>query len=216
MHRAAMPGLLLIVLAAPAIHGQPAPPLVDEVEWAPLRDHCRRLMEGLELLKAPLPAETTAALKALLIDEPSDPDAAAASVQKLLDPLCLLTVTINPESRVKAARGPAAAELDRDRERIVLVKVQNDAGSTAALLVSGPELREAGKTMEGRWLSAVPATDPPFSRKLTGRRLEYVVLRLTAHEAGKREATFRFDVGQGTQDLGFRAEAPILFTAHGR
>jgi hypothetical protein len=34
---------------------------------------------------------------------------------------------------------------------------------------------------------------------------------LTALEAGKREATLNFDVGQGTQDLGFRAEVPILF-----
>src|SRR5262249_45925301 len=30
-------------------------------------------------------------------------------------------------------------------------------------------------------------------------------------EAGKREATIGFDVGQGTQDLGFRGEAPVLF-----
>ena len=30
--------------------------------------------------------------------------------------------------------------------------------------------------------------------------------------AGKREATVGFDIGQGTQDLGFRAEVPILFT----
>ena len=31
-------------------------------------------------------------------------------------------------------------------------------------------------------------------------------------EAGRREATLTFDVGQGTQDLGFRAEVPVLFT----
>jgi hypothetical protein len=39
-----------------------------------------------------------------------------------------------------------------------------------------------------------------------------VILRLRSSEAGKREATLQFDVGQGTQDLGFRAEVPILFT----
>ena len=27
-----------------------------------------------------------------------------------------------------------------------------------------------------------------------------------------REATLRFDVGQGSQDLGFRGEVPVLFT----
>jgi hypothetical protein len=36
-------------------------------------------------------------------------------------------------------------------------------------------------------------------------------LRLTARESGKREATLKFDAGQGTQDLGFRAEVPLLF-----
>jgi hypothetical protein len=39
-----------------------------------------------------------------------------------------------------------------------------------------------------------------------------VLLRLKALEAGKREATLKFDAGQGTQDLGFRAEVPVLFT----
>ena len=107
-------------------------------------------------------------------------------------------------------------ELERDQERITLVKIQNDAGSTAALAVSGPELREPGKPADDRWLEAAPMADPPFARKLSGRRLDYVVLRLTAREAGKREATFRFDVGQGTQDLGFRAETPVLFTVRGR
>ena len=203
--------LAALLLATATADGQ-TPPVVADVEWAPFRQHCLRLLEGLEGLKAPLPAETAEAVKALLKDEPADPDAAAAAVQKLLDAHCLLAVSINPESRVKAARAAGPADLRLDQESIILVKVQNDAGSTAALAVSGPELREAGKAADGRWLEAVAATAPPLTPKLSGRRLEYVVLRLTAHQAGKREATFRFDVGQGTQDLGFRAETPILFT----
>ncbi len=31
-------------------------------------------------------------------------------------------------------------------------------------------------------------------------------------EAGQREATIVFDIGQGTQDLGFRSEVPVLFS----
>ena len=50
------------------------------------------------------------------------------------------------------------------------------------------------------------------TKGLSGAKEEYVILRLTAHGAGKREATLTFDVGQGTQDLGYRAEVPILFT----
>ena len=37
--------------------------------------------------------------------------------------------------------------------------------------------------------------------------------RFTAAMRGKREAKLTFDVGQGTQDLGFRSEIDILFTA---
>jgi hypothetical protein len=37
------------------------------------------------------------------------------------------------------------------------------------------------------------------------------VVSLATRERGWREATVAFDVGQGTQDLGFRSEVPILF-----
>ena len=47
---------------------------------------------------------------------------------------------------------------------------------------------------------------------LSGLDLEYRVLQLYAKEAGKREAKLAFDVGQGSQDLGFRNEVDILFT----
>jgi hypothetical protein len=121
-------------------------------------------------------------------------------------------VSINPESRVKAARGPAPAELVRGRASVFLVKVHNEGGVTHPLAVGGPGLRAAGKAEPEGWLDAalIPAGDGPA--RLHGGRVEYVLLRLTACEAGKREATFRFDVGQGTQDLGFRAEVPVLFT----
>jgi hypothetical protein len=211
-----VPHALLCAVVALAPAAEPTLPVVEDVEWAPLREHCLRLMDGLEGLHASLPAETAKALKALCADESRDPAAAAAEVQRLLDAQCLLGVTINPESRVKAARGPLAAELRQGEERVVLVKVQNDAGVTHALAVSGPELLTDGKPADGCWLEAAPVTDAPFARKLSGRRLEYIALRLTAREAGKREATFKFDVGQGTQDLGFRAETPVLFTVRGR
>jgi len=210
-----MPPALLCAVIALSPAAEPALPVVDDAEWAPLREHCLRLMDGLEGLHAPLPADTAKALKALLADQPRDPAAAAVEVQRLLDARCLLAVTINPESRVKAVRGPLAAELRQGEERVVLVKVQNDGGVTHALAVSGPELTD-GRPADGRWLEAAVVADAPFAPKLSGRRLEYVALRLRACEAGKREATFKFDVGQGTQDLGFRAETPVLFAVRGR
>jgi hypothetical protein len=78
--------------------------------------------------------------------------------------------------------------------------------------VSGPQLVTAGDKNEDCWLEAAVVAPAPLKKELSGARVEYVLLRLRPREAGKREATLRFDVGQGSQDLGFRAEVPILFT----
>ncbi|MBY0526872.1 MAG: hypothetical protein K2R98_25995 [Gemmataceae bacterium] len=194
---------------------QPTLPLVDEVEFAPLREQCLRVLKALEARKAPLPAEVEKELRDLLRDGGKDKEA-AEKIQRLLDARCLCGVTINPESRVKATRGPLTAELIRDRPTLVLIKVHNDAGVTAGLAIEGPQIRIDGKPAEGRWLDATVASEAPLSKRLSGQKLDYVIVRLTGHEEGKREATLRFDVGQGTQDLGFRAEVPILFTVRNK
>jgi hypothetical protein len=187
-------------------------PLATEVAWRPLREHVRALTMALERRGQALPAETLQALGKVLDREPDDPEAASAQVQKLLDRFCLIGVSINPESRVKTARGLADSRLVCGQERLVLVKVQNEGGVRSPLRVLGSHLlgdRERGRDA---WLDARIAEDGPLSAKLSGDRVQYFVLVLKAGEAGKREALFRFDVGQGTQDLGFRAEVPVLFT----
>jgi hypothetical protein len=194
------------------VHAQTTSTPVEDVAWGPLCDHARQLIRKLEESGARLPAETTRRLQVLLATEPKDPDMAVRAVQELLDQQCLLTVNINPESRVKAARGSATVQLRQDRPTLVLLKIHNEGGVTHRLRVSGPELIRDRERGEGRWLEADLVTDAPFGRELSGRRLEYRLLRLTPRESGKREATLQFDVGQGTQDLGFRAEVPILFS----
>ena len=47
--------------------------------------------------------------------------------------------------------------------------------------------------------------------KLSGLEVEYAVALIYSQESGKREATIEFDVGAGTQDIGFRGEVPVLF-----
>jgi hypothetical protein len=187
-------------------------PVVEDVQWSPFRAHCRQLLRVLDKSSAPLPAESVRSVRALLDSEPDDPREAVRGVQKLLDAHCLLAVSINPESRVKAARGPAAIELRQNQEAMGLLKIHNDGGVTHTLRLYGPEILREGERNEGRWLEAKLIADAPFSPKLTGQKLEYRLLRLTPRQSGKREATLQFDVGQGTQDLGFRAEVPILFT----
>jgi thiol-disulfide isomerase/thioredoxin len=212
MYRAFAVAPMLMLFAVPTVDAGPTLPIVEEVEWAPFCEHCRQLLRTLDKTSSPLPEETVRRVITLLERKPEDPAAASAAVQKLLDPHCLIAININAESRVKAERGPAEIPLRQDRPALVLLKIHNEGGVTHALRVYGPELIRDGEDVTGRWLEAVLVTEAPFALELTGRRLEYRLLRLTPRQSGKREAAFQFDVGQGTQDLGFRAEVPILFS----
>lgn len=77
-------------------------------------------------------------------------------VQKALDPHCLFGVNINPESRVKVSRGPAKPELVEQGWRVFLVKVHNEAGSTALLRAVSPHAQSMHGSPEedlrNRWL----------------------------------------------------------------
>lgn len=132
------------------------------------------------------------------------------AMERVLDARTLFRVSINPESRVKVARGAAAAELSQGGWRTFLVRVENEAGVTARLQLESPSAAET-TPLARRWLAV--ETDPlPLSRPtLSGDRVEYRILSLYSAAAGKREARFGFHVGQGTQDLGFRSEADVLF-----
>src|SRR5678815_5262454 len=65
-----------------------------------------------------------------------------------------------------------------------------------------------------RWMEVQSFNAQPMRASLSGLKLEYAVVQLYSRDAGKREAKLAFDVGQGTQDLGFRNEANILFDCH--
>lgn len=117
------------------------------------------------------------------------------------DSPCLVDVHINPELRVKVTRGGARAALLVGAWTPFVVSVRNEAGTTAVLRA----------TSSHDWLEVRMLDDPPSPRTLAGTELEYRVLRLFSHAGGRLEATLAFDVGQGTQDLGFRSELPILF-----
>jgi hypothetical protein len=62
-----------------------------------------------------------------------------------------------------------------------------------------------------RWLDLAMHDVAPLTPTLSGASLEYRIVNLYSRDEGRREATLAFDVGQGTQDLGFRAEAALLF-----
>ena len=204
-------------------------PLVTGVELQPLSAQVKRLTEAMEYLGAPLSAKERQALDAA--NEMKD-GAALEAIQKVLDTHCLVGVDINPEMRVKVAQGPAAAELVEQGWRTFLIKVNNQAGATAELRVISQNAqsvhdspwqktasdefyrkhgREAKLSKDQLWLDLETFNKQPLKKELSGLALEYRIVSLYSRDAGKREAKLAFDVGQGTQDLGFRSEVDILF-----
>ena len=62
-----------------------------------------------------------------------------------------------------------------------------------------------------RWLDINIVSQQPLNDGLSGLELEYRIIELFSRDRGKREGNLSFDVGQGTQDLGSRNEANLLF-----
>ena len=201
--------LATLAIALPAI----ADPLseVSGVEGQPLGQNADRVAKALDFLGKSLPADVQKQLAAAI--EARD----AKKIQQVLDPQVLLQVTLSPESRVKVARGPAAAVAQQSGWTPAIVKVVNESTVKKPLRASSPQAgpvqsqRTVKKDFSSRFLELEMFTAPPLTKALSGLKVEYAILLIYSSEAGKREATIGFDVGQGTQDLGFRGEAPVLF-----
>jgi hypothetical protein len=193
--------------------------LAAPVEQQPFLSATARLVEAMDFTGTPLSAEEKAALTAGIAAQGA---AAVEKAQAVLDAHALFVVSISPEQRVKVAQGAAKPVLDEGGWRQFLVKVVNEAGTTAKLAGRSAE----AKTVYGpgpprdvaspadhasRWLDMQMFEAPPLRPALSGLGIEYRIVQLYARDAGKREATFSFDTGQGTQDLGFRNEVSVLF-----
>jgi hypothetical protein len=195
------------VLCAALVCSAEELPLVTSVEFQPLAAQAARVEQTLSMLGEPLPEADARQLKEAKTIE---------QIQRVFDKHCLAGVEINPESRVKVQQGPAKAQLVEQGWRAFLIKVHNQAGITAVLAVdspnAGPIPNEPANAARVRWLDLQMANKQPMKAHLSGLDLEYRVLQIYAKEAGKREGKLMFDVGQGSQDLGFRSEVDILFT----
>lgn len=198
-------------------------PPVSGVAAQPLAVHARRMAEALEFTGTPLSKQERQTLEDAL---GGDDAALVAGVQAVLDPLCLLGVNINPESRVKVAPGPAAPVLLEQGWSQFLVKVHNEAGVTAELKVSSPQGGDVYKKaspnstdtisaadIRDRWCDVRMFNGRPLRETLSGLELEYRIIQIYSRDAGPRAAVISFDVGQGSQDVGFRSETSVLFDA---
>lgn len=199
-----------LTLATPA---QSPPPLVSNVEWQPLTAQIRRVLEAMSYQGSPLSEADRTALEKIL----SETNNAADRVQAVLDRSCLFFVNINGEMRVKVSQGPARPELMEQGWRQFLVKVQNEAGTTAPLRAASANsqrlFNSPAEDVPNRWLDLQMFDAQPLKPALSGLELEYRIIQLYSRDAGRREAKFSFNVGQGTQDIGFRNETDVLFTS---
>jgi hypothetical protein len=208
--------LLVGVLASSAQADTPQLPKLEviDVEGQPLGGNVTRLIQALEILGTPLPEEQVRAL------QEASKTRDAAKLQQVLDPHVLILVTINPESRVKAARGPARVSLQQGGYTPILIKVVNDSTVTKPLRIASPQAGPifsggaAGKDRaeKDRFVDVEVYNKEPMTANLSGLKVEYCIGLIHSSENGKREVTLGFDVGQGTQDTGFRGTVPVLFT----
>jgi hypothetical protein len=217
--------LLVDLCTSPRINAAELP--YEPVEGQPLAANVGRLVEAFEFLGQPLPKLLSEKLAAARKERD------AKAIQKLLDPLVVAAVSLNPEVRVKAERGPGAATIQQGGFTPLLVKVVNHSTVANQLRVRSPqagpvysgaaqailerqaqtELNDGENPKDGarRFLAVEMFQRPPMTRQLSGLEVEYAIVLVYSSESGKREATLEFDVGAGTQDIGFRGEVPILF-----
>jgi hypothetical protein len=201
-------------------------PVIDRVEPQPLLAQAMRLNEALTFLGSSLSQADIKQLNAL--QQKPLTNETARQLQRLLDPYCIAMVGINPEARVKVTRGPAMARLMQHGWTSFLVKVHNEAGVTAQLNVESvhaePVLHVSTfshRAMEknlltpgqvaNRFLEIKMYHNRPLLAHLSGLLLEYAVVQLYSKDAGQREAEIGFNIGQGTQDIGFRNTISVLF-----
>ena len=207
----------------------PAPHHAVAVPLQPFAVLARRVETALDYLGQPLAAADRQALAAALAN--TDDDAGVTAATAILDRYALVHVHINPESRVKVTQGTAAPALVQAGTRVFLVKVSNEAGITAALRVTSPQSQPVSvpswtgeltaeppqtispRDIRERWADVSFFDKPPLAATLTGLPVEYRVMEVFSRDAGRLAAELSFDVGQGTQDIGFRSDLAVVFTA---
>jgi hypothetical protein len=212
----------LACLALPLL--RPAAVAANAIEVQPLLAQIRRLVEALRSLGEPLSDSDLAPLTAA--ENSGDAAVIASAIDRLLATRCLVEVRINPEGRVSVTRGPAEARLIEQGWRAFLIKVRNEAGLTARLVMESPQARPVYRPSTGnamappsvrqadvadRWLALEMYDDKPLEPQLSGLPLEYRVVTLYSRDRGRREAQIGATAGGGSEDIGFRNRVAIVF-----
>ncbi len=132
-------------------------------------------------------------------------DALAAAAEHLVT----LRIHVNPESRVKLRVVHPVGDLVVGRPRPLLVAIVNEAGVTAPLSLSCRD-RSLGAARPADFCRVTLRDDGLSAPRLGGAALEWKLADITVAAPGRWEVGLEADVGQGTQDLGFRSTADVL------
>ena len=192
----------------------------------PFAEQIRQVETTLAYLGEPLQPQDLNAINAAI--GVTDEGRAISGLEQILDKYTLATVDINPESRVKVQQGEAKPELVEAGTRLFLIKVVNSAGVTARLQVKSPNALPvyipsngsaeppkeiSAADVRDRWMAIDLYDKEPMSERLSGLLLEYRILEVYSRDRGQRSAEISFDVGQGSQDIGFRNQMVVMFHA---
>jgi hypothetical protein len=179
--------LLIVTLSISSLSGND-----PEIEF-------QRLKKNVTAIQKFLPEAVTKELSMAFASKTTD------AIDRTLVESVSLKITINPEGRVRVNRGPSTPTLKVDVATPLLVRIENQSGGQQRLKPV------AHYTGEGNPFELAFATVDGFDADLKGELIEYRLLNVTCTRTGKREVTIAFQAGQGTQDLGFRGETPVLF-----
>ena len=216
-------------------------PVVSDVEGQPLGQNAARLLQALDLLGSPLPKEATDKLQAAAdarevkrIQELLDPHVlvmvginpesrvkvtrgpAEATLQQ--NGYTVVIVKVVNEGTVKKGlhiQSPQAGPRQKTQYARTIAEFERRIKDKEISAEAGQreidKLKKENEEFKNRFLYMEMFTKRPMTETLSGLSVEYALALIYSGESGKREATIGFDVGQGTQDLGFRGETAILF-----
>jgi len=133
----------------------------------------------------------------------------SGNLRNAAESLTILKVQINPESRVKLAPVTLPESLVQHRTQRFLIEIHNEARIQAPLRIRALD-QSAGDVQPADWCDVRLVENLVSSSILSGEETEWKLLELSSDLAGRREVRFEADVGQGTQDLGFRSTTDVL------
>ena len=202
-----------------ASHTEDAMAIVANVDRQPFVSQVRRLIEAMEFAGSPF---TEPELERLNRAMSADEDAAAIDgIQRVLNARTLIDVHINPEARVKLHPGECDARLQEMGWKTFLVRVHNEPRVSARLMVTSnnnqPTMdfaREgtiSATDVQERWMQVEMIDRRPLNPRLSGLPVEYRIITIFSRDSGSREGHFAFNIGHGTQDIGFRNDLHVLF-----